>query len=431
MYAAELMRTNQIDRPTDLKTLCLTCKEFRELATPILYRSIHLFVGGQQDLRLIPFLGRDNPGIPHIREMFLRLEKITLPDKRRHYHSDESSDEEEVEQDTTIPGQRAQFTVGLILERLPPNILEIFSWQAWEPCSVDNFLLLCKKQKSLRVIDIGPMDRELSPVLEKHPQIFNELSQLHSVDMYPDTLDRLKVCQKVLKDKPRVEYLCISNSFDYSNEDPDDLHDSSTRPGLLSRTLFSHMMPFDRCDPLILKNLDMDTIELRYAAETWLKLIKFSSLERLEIRNCAGAEAVWAKLSKPHLQPSGLKSLRWMDDYTVEPHALEAFEGFLEALPGLETLDVVVNKMRALPKVAAITHHRKTLVSLSVHSQQNNTTVHEYSDEDFSRICDQCIELRQCKQNHPTSTSCILTDRKYRLCFRKPRLSLLPLVPNS
>ena len=89
---------------------------------------MHLFVGGQQDLRLIALLSRDNPGLPHIREMFFRLEKMTLPDKRRHYHSDDSSDEEEAEENTFIPGQRAQFTVGLILDRLPPNILETFRY---------------------------------------------------------------------------------------------------------------------------------------------------------------------------------------------------------------------------------------------------------------------------------------------------------------
>ena len=139
----------------------------------------------------------------------------------------------------------------------------VSSWQNWEPFSIDNFLLLCKTQKSLKVLDLGPMDRPLLPLFEKNPNIFNDLADLHSVDLYPDTLDRLQVSQKLLHDKPRIEYLCISNAFEYSNEVPDDLHDSSTRPGLLSRTLFSHMQPFDRCEPMCLRNLDLDTINLR------------------------------------------------------------------------------------------------------------------------------------------------------------------------
>ena len=74
---AELILGLQIDRPTDLKMLCLTCKELRELVTPILYRTIQLFVGGQRDLRLISFLSQSNPGLPYIREMYIRCKQIS------------------------------------------------------------------------------------------------------------------------------------------------------------------------------------------------------------------------------------------------------------------------------------------------------------------------------------------------------------------
>ena len=112
------------------------------------------------------------------------------------------------------------------------------------------------------------MDRPLLPLVEKHQNIFNDLPDLHSIDLYPDTIDRLKASQNLLHDKPCVKYLCISNAFEYSNEDPDDLHDSSTRPGLFSRTLFSHMQPFDRCEPMTLRSLELDTICLRVSRLT-------------------------------------------------------------------------------------------------------------------------------------------------------------------
>ena len=107
------------------------------------------------------------------------------------------------------------------------------------------------------------MDRPLTPVLEKHPDIFDKLTALNSIDVYPDTVDRLKASQRLLQAKPDIDNLCVSVGFQYSMEDPDDLHDSSTRPGLLSRTLFSHMQPFDNCKPFHLKKLDLDTVELR------------------------------------------------------------------------------------------------------------------------------------------------------------------------
>lgn len=79
-------------------------------------------------MHISSMLCRDNPGLVHIREIFLRLERITMPDKRRRYHSDDSSDDEELEENTVIPGQNAQFTVRVLLDHLPRNILEIFRY---------------------------------------------------------------------------------------------------------------------------------------------------------------------------------------------------------------------------------------------------------------------------------------------------------------
>ena len=119
---------HQIDRPTDLKNLCLVSRELRDITIPILYRSIYLFVGGPQDLRLSAFLGAGNPGIPHVREMFLRLETMAIQDKHRHYHSDDSSEEEEGEESNSIPARQAQFTVRLLLDFLPRDILDVFRY---------------------------------------------------------------------------------------------------------------------------------------------------------------------------------------------------------------------------------------------------------------------------------------------------------------
>lgn len=183
----------------------------------------------------------------------------------RHYQSDDSSEEEEVEESPLLPARRAQFTVRLLLDSLPRDQLEVFSWQNWEPLNVDNFFLLCRNQKKLRVLEMGPMNQPIDPLLEKLPDIFDKLTEIDSIDVYPDTMDRLRASHKLLKAKPEVANLCVSTGFEYANEGepPPDLHDSSTRPGLLTRTLFSHMMPFEKCQPLMLKNLDLDTIELR------------------------------------------------------------------------------------------------------------------------------------------------------------------------
>jgi hypothetical protein len=127
-----------------------------------------------------------------------------------------------------------------------------------------------------------------------------------------------------------------------------------------------------------------------------MRIIKFSGLEKLEIRNCAGAEAVFAQLSKPHLRPTKLRSLRWMDDGKSEAHALEAFEGLVESINSLETLHLYVSNMRALPKISSIVQHKKTLRSLSIHSQGNrDQPVFAYEIDDYSRLTVECCNLRQ------------------------------------
>ena len=93
-----------------------------------------------------------------------------------------------------------------------------------------------------------------------------------------------------------------------------------------------------------------------------------------------------------------------MDDITSEPYALQAFEGLLEALSGLKTLHVEVNNMQTMPKVATITHHRKTLTSLSVHSQLSHIIMHHYVEEDFNKICTECTELRELSIMFPKTT---------------------------
>ena len=93
---------------------------------------------------------------------------------------------------------------------------------------------------------------------------------------------------------------------------------------------------------MILKKLSIDNIDLRYAADTYMKFIQFSALESFVVGGCRGADTVFAQMSKPHLRPTKLKKIRWFHgEEGSEAHALEAFDGLLEAITGLEILHVV------------------------------------------------------------------------------------------
>lgn len=234
------------------------------------------------------------------------------------------------------------------------------------------------------------------PILEKDSSLIKDFKEVPVLSLYPAELDGLRVCQKILQANPGVKKLTLSaGAFEESNtRAPEDLQDSSTRAGLFSRTAFSHLQPFDACSPLMLTSLHLEHLSLRYAADTYLRVIKFSCLKTLEVFHCVGAENIFSQLSKPHIRPGQLKHLYWTQRRVRESHILEAFEGLLETLLGLETLHVGIDYVDNLPKVKAITHHGKTLKYLSMNSRAVDSSLN-YDPADFTDICTSCPELEQ------------------------------------
>ena len=266
---------------------------------------------------------------------------------------------------------------------------------------MDNWILLCKNQRRMRALEIAAVDRPFLPVLEKEPELLGNLTEISSLHFYPECADRLGACQKALEARPNIREMQLSPGPQYApGRSPTDLHDSSTRPGLIFRTIFGHMMPLEEKTPLRLKKLTMDNIDVRYAADTYMKAIDFSALESLVIGGCPGADALFAQMSKPHARPNHLKKIRWFHEASAEPHALEAFEGLLEGLLGLEVIHADVRNVGGLPKPTAITHHAKTLKVLALqsrtrHDQAHFLTLDCYDQEQFDQITTECSEIRQ------------------------------------
>ena len=208
-----------------------------------------------------------------------------------------------------------------------------------------------------------------------------------------------------METQTKFNELQLSSGFAYAGQVPDDLEDSSTRPGLLTRTIFSHMMPFETCTPMILKKLSIDNIDLHYAGDTYMKFIKFSALESLVIGGCQGADAVFAQMSKPHLRPTSLKKIRWFHgEETTETYALEAFDGLLEAINGLEILHVDIKHFNGLPSPRAIAHHGKTLQVLCIRSRTASSSYKRYDSDQLDEICTACTELRQLSITFPPTS---------------------------
>ena len=108
----------------------------------------------------------------------------------------------------------------------------------------------------------------------KIPQVFENMSDIKSLHLAVNTLDKLKAAQMLLQAKPNIDGLCVASGFHHSTEAiPEDLQDSSTRPGLMTRTMFSHLLPFERCTPLVLKRLDIRTVDLRVSRRRFMMFV--------------------------------------------------------------------------------------------------------------------------------------------------------------
>ena len=98
----------QLDRPSDLKNVCLVSKELHEIAVRYLYHDVSLDLGSQKDFLMSDFMDPRNIGLKHIRK--IRLFLANVPDRCNRCTQE----------------QQATFATRMLLQLLPENILEEF-----------------------------------------------------------------------------------------------------------------------------------------------------------------------------------------------------------------------------------------------------------------------------------------------------------------
>ncbi|KAI9788206.1 MAG: hypothetical protein M1816_007058 [Peltula sp. TS41687] len=474
-YDLKTLIVSYVRRPTDMKNLCLTCKALREISVRQLYRTVELDVGCEADLKITAFLGRSNPGLEYIRTLLLNPDPedtspapLSLPRTPSPLHQAPPPPPlfapapppvivqalgnpplpvvpppppppgmatvgpnitirvRGVQEEKKKRWRPAHFTVRLLIELLPENILEKFRWSSYDEFSVENFILLCKKQKNLKWIDVGPMKGSLDEVLEKNPDLIKNLQDLHSLDLYPDNQDCLEACHKIIQKTPKLDELWLEspnepprpinphnhNSNNTNNNDPQ-WDDESNKPGLLTSTLFKDKIPFQTCStPLNLRLLSLHKINLRWAAQTYMRIISFPNLEELEVRFCPGSDALFAEMAKPAKRPTKLEQLSFAQSNDGRNHQYiqSALETFLLSISKLKRLYINLVEGNNLPKVEAVCNHASTLKSLILESTRYGhgllpsfMSYRTYAGESFAEICKQCTGLEQLAISCPTT----------------------------
>ncbi|KAF2268461.1 hypothetical protein CC78DRAFT_371051 [Lojkania enalia] len=368
-----------VTRPTDLKSLCLVCKQLHEISVRQLYYEVTLDVGSPNDNKLAAFLSPRNIGLQHMRKLDLYLAEVL---------------------DKCNQLQQAHFAIRMILELLPENILEKFSWHPWSPFSGENLVLLYKRQKRMKWLEGIALDKDVLAELQKIPDFDKVFENTKKLGLYPDSQEVLDFCHMLLKNSPKVEKITLHASFEEGDSPipPRELDDSSTGPGLITSTIFSHMRPFSQCTPLALKEVTLQKIKLRYAAETYCRLIDFRSVKSIRVFGCAGADALFAELSKSTKLPEKLEILEFKHDDNPENDGLGAFDGFLCLVSGIKILTIDLTFTKSLPACAGIVRHQKTLKQLNVHASRmpdDCDEEHVYDYASFSQICKDCSLLEQ------------------------------------
>jgi hypothetical protein len=365
--------------------LCLASKQLREITVRRLYREVTIDVGSSKDTRLAAFLNPRNIGLPHIRKLDLYLTDVL---------------------DKCNQINQANFAVRMILELLPEDTLEKFSWHPWSPFSGDNLVLLYKKQKRLKWAESIALDRNVSDELQKIPNFKDQFANVRKVGLYPDSREVLDYCHFILKHTSNLDKITIHASFEDSDVPiPDrELNDSSTGPGLITSTMFSHMQPFAKCTPLALKEITLQKLGLRYAAETYCKIIDFRTVKSMRVFSCTGTDALFAELSKSPKLPQKLETLEIKFTDNPENDGLGALDGFLCLVSGIKVLTLDYSSVSGLPAYVGIVRHSKTLKQLSVHASRapeecDDEITYDYAS--FSQICKDCTLLEQLSMAFP------------------------------
>ena len=269
------------------------------------------------------------------------------------------------------------------------------SWNTWDVLTLDNWLDLYTSQTQLRSIDISALDKPLLPAIKKDPRVFQRLEHVNALYIWPNNEDTLEAAQLALQYKPNIDLLLLNcTTLRNQPEVAGPMEDSSTAPGFISRTLFKHLSPFEKCTPMTLRELHITGYDMHHASTTILRVIDFTSLESLVLDESPGAASVFAEMGKSYARPTKLKRVCWIEKH-ADRHSVKTFESFLQSFKGLRYIHVDLASNAELLKPLAIKNHGDTLLSLFVRYESHGQNGPRYDSAQLVDITERCQQLRQ------------------------------------
>lgn len=318
--------------------------------------------------------------------------------------------------------QQAEFAIRMLLEFLPADSLEKFSWHPWRPFSADNLKLLYQRQKKMKWLEAIALDQDVNKDLIKSLKLDAAIGNVSRLGLYPDSRDTLVLSNEMLRRLgTKLKKLTLHANFsDAEVEIPvAELQDTPTEPGLVTRTIFSHMIPFESCTPLTLKELTLQNVHVRFAADTYCRTIDFSRLKTLRVFGCLGADSLFAEMCKSRSLPLSLQTFEFKHDDDTNGETISALNTLLTLLSGLRRLYIDIANAKGGPSDVSVIRHAQTLKELLVHSYDGDPSdpdddEHIWSEESFTKICTSCKEIEQLSVAMPPTPVFRLTEEASR-----------------
>ncbi|TIA11935.1 hypothetical protein D6C80_07154, partial [Aureobasidium pullulans] len=373
-----------IYRQSDLKSLCRTSKRLYDVAVKLLYYTVSLEIGRRSDLTLSAMLKSTNAGLKWIRVLRIQMNE---------FRTNDLSDAD---------NSRAQPVIRMLIDHLPENILEDFEWSPWLAFDEETFLILLSRQRRLkwltafRLDGAGAVDK-LEASAPCYADLYKNCSKLA---VYPDSVPTLELGRFFLSNMNTLTELILHTNFSHGpvHYPTRELNDGPTGPGLVNRTLFQHLLPFDKIiDPpfVHLRSIRLVDVGLRHCADTYGRLVDFTQIETLRIVKCSGADALLSLLCKSAHLPRKLRCLEIQHNDNSDNDALTAIDDFLCLVEGIEDLYIDLTSAKAMPSVDSIIKHGKSLEVLLVHASENLNDELVWTNDDFQRLCSSATKLRQ------------------------------------
>ncbi|KAH7359602.1 hypothetical protein BKA66DRAFT_537762, partial [Pyrenochaeta sp. MPI-SDFR-AT-0127] len=277
-----------IRMPSDLKSLCLTSKALRDLATPCLYSDVFVQVWHEEYHERF-FRSIAAGGHAHL----VHTRTLTIEDKPPLAESNSivtSPLELGFCDGTPTPAVTKDNTISLIIPMFPHNKLRAFRFISSRQLSLEIYLRITKHQANIEHM-MCPLD---SDVRFSSPDIvfFHALRSLDLPLLSPEALRHL-VPMVIVMGKS-LESLSLGY-FPATR-----LPESS--PGVFASVLEDLEKDSEVLLPR-LKELHLKNFYLKNNLDSLLKILRFDTLKRLSLFHCSGAEHFFADLA-PHVKGS-------------------------------------------------------------------------------------------------------------------------------